>query len=113
MSVGTQNGYYHDIIEMVVENGIVKEIRQSLPATEIPINGYVVITRKAYGHQILDNFKVGEPVAFDITTTPDWKELKMAVTGGAMLVVDGVIPESFRIRLTEGIRDRGRQHRGW
>ncbi|NLM28522.1 MAG: exopolysaccharide biosynthesis protein [Clostridiaceae bacterium] len=95
MSVGTQNGYYHDIIEMVVENGIVKEIRQSLPATEIPINGYVVITRKAYGHQILDNFKVGEPVAFDITTTPDWKELKMAVTGGAMLVVDGVIPESF------------------
>jgi len=95
MSVGTQNGYYHDIIEMVVEDGLVKEIRQSMPATEIPVNGYVVITRKANGHRILDNFKVGDPVIFDITTTPDWKELQMAVTGGAMLVVDGVIPETF------------------
>jgi len=95
MSVGTQNGYYHDIIEMVVEDGLVKEIRQSMPSTEIPVNGYVVITRKANGNRILDNFKVGDPVIFDITTTPDWKELQMAVTGGAMLVVNGVIPETF------------------
>jgi len=95
MSIGTKDGYYHDIIEMVVEDGIVKEIRQSMPSTEIPVNGYVVITRKASEQKILDNFKVGDPVIFDITTTPDWKELKMAVTGGAMLVVDGVIPESF------------------
>jgi hypothetical protein len=95
MSVGTQNGYYHDIIEMVVEDGLVKEIRQSMPSTEIPVNGYVVIMRRANEQRILDNFNVGDPVIFDITTTPDWKELKMAVTGGAMLVVDGVIPETF------------------
>ncbi len=94
-TIGTRDGYYPDITEMIVENGVVKEIRQNMPATDIPVNGYVVITRKENTPQILNNFKVGEPVLFDISTTPDWKGMKMAVSGGGMLVVDGMIPETF------------------
>lgn len=94
-TIGTRDGYYPDITEMIVESGIVKEIRQNMPATDIPVNGYVVITRKDNTPQITENFKVGDPVGFDIHATPDWKQMKMAVSGGGMIVVDGVIPQTF------------------
>lgn len=94
-SIGTRNGYYPDLTEMVVADGIVTDIRQNMEATEIPLNGYVVITRKENTPLILDNFKVGDAVAFDITAVPDWKEMQMAVSGGAMIVIDGLIPETF------------------
>lgn len=94
-TIGTKNGYYPDIIEMIVVDGIVKEIRQSQPAAEIPINGYAVVTRKENAHQILDNFKAGDKAVLDIKTTPNWGVMKMAITGSGMLVVDGAIPEKF------------------
>ena len=94
-TVGNRNGTYSDITEMVVQNGIVKEIRINMPATEIPIDGYVVITRKENTPLIVNNFNLGDPVRFEVITTPDWAGLQMAVSGGGMLVVDGVIPETF------------------
>jgi hypothetical protein len=94
-TIGTQNGYYPDIVEMIVVDGVVREIRQSQPATEIPINGYAVITRGENARQIPDNFKAGDKVVLDINTSPNWNLMKMAITGGGMLVVDGVIPDTF------------------
>lgn len=94
-TIGTRNGYYPDITEMIVADGVVKEIRQNMEATEIPINGYVVITRKENTPLITENFKPGDPVGLEISTTPDADKLKMAVSGGGMLVVDGVIPQTF------------------
>ncbi|HEY8421311.1 MAG TPA: phosphodiester glycosidase family protein [Thermoclostridium sp.] len=94
-SVGTRNGYYSHVTEMIVEDGIVKEIRVNMPGTEIPLNGYVVITGKENSPKILNNFKVGDPVIFEVITTPDWNNIQMAISGGGMLVVDGVIPEKF------------------
>lgn len=99
-TIGTRNGYYPDITEMIVENGVVKEIRQNMEATEIPINGYVVITRKDNTPLITENFNVGDPVRLDISTTPDMTRMKMAVSGGGMLVVDGVIPQTFTHEVT-------------
>jgi exopolysaccharide biosynthesis protein len=94
-----------DLVEMIVDNGQVVEIRQSQPATQIPVNGYVVVTRQlgGGGQLLLDNFKVGDPVTLSIKTTPDWTTLKTAVTGGAMLVKDGVIPQTFS-HIPEGTR---------
>lgn len=99
-TIGTKDGYYPDIIEMIVVDGVVKEIRQGQPATGIPINGYVVITRKENACQILDNFKVGDKAVLDIHTSPKWELMKMAVTGGGMLVIDGVIPDKFTHEVT-------------
>jgi len=99
-SVGTRNGYYSDVLEMIVENGTVKEIRVNMPATEIPLDGYVVITSGANKSKIFDNFKVGDPVRFEITTMPDWNSIQMAVSGGGMLVVNGTIPEKFTHEVT-------------
>ncbi|MDD4295563.1 MAG: phosphodiester glycosidase family protein [Ruminiclostridium sp.] len=99
-TIGTRNGYYSDITEMIVVDGVVREIRQNQPATDIPLNGYVVITRKENASQIVENFKVGDTVKLDVNTSPNWGVMKMALTGGGMLVVDGYIPDTFTHEIT-------------
>lgn len=84
-----------DIVEMVVKNGRVSQFLTAQPAVEIPEDGYVVVTRTAGGKQLTDNFKVGDKVKLDIKTTPDWDDKNMSVTGGAILVKDGQIPQKF------------------
>ncbi len=95
-SIGTDTKYgSSDIIEMIVENDTVKEIRKVKPSVEIPANGYVVVTRNSGTKLIEDNFKVGDKVRLDITATVDLDQQKMAMTGGSILVKDGVIPQQF------------------
>ncbi|MCX8129589.1 MAG: phosphodiester glycosidase family protein [Clostridia bacterium] len=84
-----------DILEMVVVDGIVTEIRQGQPAVEIPENGYVVITRKGGDQLILDNFAVGDPVQYNVTGTPDFSSQKAIINGGAIILKDGKIPDAF------------------
>ncbi len=86
---------YPDMIEVVVDDGTITEIRTAQPAVQIPVNGYVIVTRQAGGQFINGNFQIGDPVDLKISTTPDWSNLKMSVTGGAMLVKDGQIPAQF------------------
>ncbi|NJD01362.1 MAG: phosphodiester glycosidase family protein [Ruminiclostridium sp.] len=84
-----------DIVEMVVDGGVVTQILISQPAVAIPENGYVAVTRTAGGKQLTDNFKVGDKVEMNIVTNPDWENINMSVTGGSILVRDGKIPENF------------------
>ena len=84
-----------DTLEMVVVNGVVTEIREGKPAITIPENGYVVVTRLSSADFIRKNFQVGDEVSFEITTTPDWKEIQTSIPGGAMLLKDGKIPDKF------------------
>jgi len=84
-----------DIVEMIVENNVVAEIRQNLPAVEIPQNGFVVVASNNNTKQILDNFKKGDIVTAEITTVPDWKNISMAITGGAIILKDGAVPSTF------------------
>ncbi|MBP7176037.1 MAG: phosphodiester glycosidase family protein [Thermoclostridium sp.] len=94
-TIGTRNGYYPDMTEMIIADGVVKEIRYNMEAVDIPVNGYVVITRKENTPLITENFKVGDPVRFEIITAPNADSMKMAVSGGGMIVVDGAIPQTF------------------
>lgn len=86
---------YPQWMEMVVENGVVKEFRENMPGIEIPKDGYVVMA--TFGHQkvLTDNFKVGDPVDFDITLNVDSSNMKMALTGGTLLVKDGNVISNF------------------
>ncbi|GAE89699.1 phosphodiester glycosidase family protein [Acetivibrio straminisolvens] len=96
---------YPDLVEVVVDNGTVVEIRQSLPAVEIPQNGYVIIARGANAQYLLDHFKEGDPVEISFSTVLDWENIEMAVTGSAILVKDGQIPEKFSYEIT-GVHPR-------
>ena len=84
-----------DIVEMVVVEGKVTQFLTSQPAVEIPENGYIVVTRAAVGKLLTDNFHVGDKVEMNIATNPNWENINMSVTGGAILVKDGKIPEKF------------------
>ncbi len=86
---------YPDMVEMVVANGKVTEIRQGQPALPIPQNGFIVETRQDGGNTLSSNFKVGDSVNLNIVTNPDWNKMKMSVTGSAILIKDGQIPQPF------------------
>ncbi|MDP4093271.1 MAG: phosphodiester glycosidase family protein [Bacillota bacterium] len=88
-----------DVVEMVVDQGKVVDIRQGQPQTQIPQNGYVVVTRKTGGQFIIQNFQIGDEVTLDISTSPVWSDMKMAVTGSAILVRDGQIPSTFSFNI--------------
>lgn len=86
MSLGATFG----VIEVVVdENNIVTEKRRWQDPTEIPENGYILSSDLDVHTFLDDNFNVGDEVKIEITTTPDYKLIEKAVSGGGMLVVDG------------------------
>lgn len=93
MSLGNTN--YSDIIEVVVKNDSVVGIRENLPATKIPENGYIIITRAANRDIIYNTFSPGSKIQLNIETTPSWTSQKTAITGSAILLKDGVIPQKF------------------
>jgi len=93
-SIGVTNDY-PDIVEIVVNEGIVTEIRQSQPAAEIPVNGYVIVSRQANGKLLLDNFNVGDPVIISMVSNPDWNKIRTSVAGASILLKDGNIPSKF------------------
>jgi exopolysaccharide biosynthesis protein len=91
----TLSDKYTDIVEMVVENNQVVEIRKNLPPVEIPSNGYVAVAANSNIKLILDNFKEGDTIEMEVITKPDWDNISMAITGGAIILEDGSIPTSF------------------
>ena len=84
-----------DIFQMIVVNGVVTQFLTAQPASPIPDNGFVVVTRTAGAAKLQQTFAIGDAVAMNIGTTPDWTKLKMAVSGSSMLIKDGVIPTAF------------------
>lgn len=82
-------------LEMVVENGVVKEFSENKPGIDIPKNGYVVLATMGDDKYLKDNFKVGDPVDFDITLSVDSTNMKTALTGGTLLVKDGNVITNF------------------
>lgn len=88
------------LTEMLVKDGKVKEIRENGEPFEIPEDGFVVSTYGEAAKRMLEGFKKNNKVEVDIEMDLDIDEIKMAVSGGAVLVEDGEIPESFSSNLT-------------
>jgi exopolysaccharide biosynthesis protein len=86
---------FNDIVEMLVVDDKVVNIYVAEPPLQIPENGYVVVTRKEGGKLLADYFDIGDPVKLTMTTTPNWDNYKMSITGSSILVKDGEIPEKF------------------
>lgn len=64
----TSPGYStKDIVEVVVIDGNVSEVRKNEPSTLIPENGYVIVSSNASTmEKMLDSFKEGHPVSLNI-----------------------------------------------
>jgi exopolysaccharide biosynthesis protein len=93
-SVGASSAY-PDIVEIVVNDGKVVEILKAQPSVAIPTNGFIIVSRNSSAALLEENFKVGDEIEMNITTTPDWSDMNMSVTGASILVKDGKIPAKF------------------
>jgi len=97
-SIGTSTNM-SDIVEMVVNENVVTEIRSGMPPLEIPQNGYVVTARAEGAQSLINNFVVGDQVQLTISTTPDLSGQDFAVGGDTLLLKSGKVP-SFTHNIT-------------
>lgn len=84
-----------EVVEVVIEDGVVKEFRRNMPSVKIPENGCVLVVSEGSSMFLANNFAVGDPVKFDYYVTPDILSSDTAFGGGAMLVSDGKAVTSF------------------
>ncbi len=84
-----------EVAEVVVEDGIIKEFRRNLPPVKIPEKGYVLVVSEGVSMFLANNFAVGDKIDISYTVSPDILSKKTAFGGGAMLVRDGKVCESF------------------
>lgn len=82
------NRFHDDLIEVIVQGNIVKDVRIGMPAVDFPNDGYVLAVR-GVRHQDLHNFKIGDVVNLDIATTPDINDIKFAIGGGSIILKNG------------------------
>ncbi len=78
-----------DIVEAVIMDNIVVEIRVGQPAVEIPENGYVLFAVGTKGQGIFNTLEVGDEI--ELAYTPDVENIKLAMGGGTQLVKNGQI----------------------
>ncbi|WP_242869909.1 phosphodiester glycosidase family protein [Desulfitobacterium hafniense] len=84
-----------DLVEIVVSGNKILEIREGQPAAEIPEEGFVIVSRGEQAAKLLEQAAPGEQLQFQVTSSPDWNDLKMSTTGTSLLVQDGKIPNPF------------------
>lgn len=97
-SIGSKENL--EMTEVVVKNNKVTEIRINKEAVQIPKNGYVISATGEGAEFLAQNFKVGTRVDLDIETSFNIKNIKFAISGGALLIKDGEIPETFSSNIT-------------
>jgi hypothetical protein len=86
-----------DIVELVVEDGKVRELRDAMPSVTIPANGFVAISRRKEdgSNPFGDAFRPGAPASFQAKLDPAPEGAVMHIEGASVLVKDGAIPGSF------------------
>lgn len=106
---------YADMVEIVVEDGLVKEVRQGQPPVAIPQNGFVLLASGANGQKLAASIAAGEMLVFNAATSPGIENLNLAVGGGTMLVQNGQIASftepvnGYASRTALGVNNAGDQ----
>lgn len=80
--------FHRDLIEVVVENDIVSDVRVGQDAVSIPTDGYVLAVR-GKNTQALETFQKGDKILLDISTTPNINNIKFAIGGGSIILKEG------------------------
>jgi len=80
-----------DILEMVVVNDTVQDIRINREAVAIPKNGYIITAIGSSKDAVLNSFQIGDKVKFNINMTPNLDNIKFAIGGGSVILKDGQV----------------------
>lgn len=92
ISIGTKAS---NVVEIVVVNNRISEIRRNQPAVSIPQNGFVLVQRSDRIGELLQSASVGDRVS--ITTSPYLKNIEMAMGTGGLLVENGRVSKPFSV----------------
>ncbi len=92
-------GYSEDLkqmVEVVVIDDTIKEIRKNQPSVEIPEDGYILLAAKenspwAQSDKLLSSVNVGDKITINTDITPNIENIKLALGGGTVLVKDGQV----------------------
>lgn len=87
-SIGTR--YHNDLVEVVIADDRVIDIRKGQEAVNIPENGYVLIARGEKGNKLM-NFSIGDHISFNINSNIDIKNIKFSVGGGGYILKEGLL----------------------
>jgi exopolysaccharide biosynthesis protein len=94
------NEMHDDIVEMVIVDNRVQEIRDNLEAIEIPDNGFIIAATGEVKAHILNNFSQNDRVLLNMTGKPNFEELSLAMGGGSIILKDGIIPDDFSLKIS-------------
>ena len=94
------NRYDFNPTEMLVVKNKVIEVRDDGVAFDIPENGFVVSAYGEAANYIKENFKPKTKVELKTDINLDYEKIKVAISGGAMLVENGRVPEKFASNIT-------------
>jgi len=87
-----------DILEMLVIDNVVTEIRRAGEPFSIPANGYVLASVGTDIADVTKNFKVGDTIS--IKYDANFKYMDLSIGGGAQLVADGKVISPFSQNIT-------------
>ena len=76
------NSTHWDMVEFVVEDGELKEIRNCMEGVTIPEDGFVICARGDKAYQIKCLFQVGDKVELVVENNIDMSKMKTAISGG-------------------------------
>lgn len=75
-----------NMTEVLVENGVVADIRTNGEPFDIPEDGYVL----SQNNSPLASLTLGTPLELQVTSSVDYKALKFAMGGGSIILKNGV-----------------------
>ncbi len=84
-----------DLLEVLVEDGVVTAKNRDVGPVPIPENGYVLMCDLGIHTFLDDHLQVGDKIDLSITTTPNFEDIETAVGGGGMILVDGKVPSDY------------------
>lgn len=76
----------NNMTEVLVENGVVADIRTNGEPFDIPEDGYVL----SQNNSPLASLTLGTPLELQVTSSVDYKALKFAMGGGSIILKNGV-----------------------
>ena len=87
------NDTYYDVCEVVVDSGVVSEVRYGQPPLEIPESGYVLVAGGNNGAILRDNFALGESVELSAGMEMDHSKVEAAMGAGSVIIRDGQLAQ--------------------
>jgi exopolysaccharide biosynthesis protein len=82
---------YYDMVEVMVVEDIVVEVRRNQPSVLIPDNGYILLASQGQASVLYDNLQVGDKVTQHFNAGPSLENIQFAIGGGTLLVKGGQV----------------------